>query len=100
MNTGSQRPTRADIKDIRWRWLRPETALPKYDHDQLLAVFDALLAADDALNDRMTKAHEYGLWIARLEKMPPSHSDPIEECKSPGCVRARASLLPRGEVKP
>lgn len=41
--------TLQDLKDIRWRWLRPETALLAHDHKQLKLVFDALLASQTAL---------------------------------------------------
>ena len=62
---------------------------------------DALLAAAE---ENYVKRHEYGMWIARLEaeKRPGvigSHTNPIEECTSPGCVKNRAAISQaRGEA--
>lgn len=68
-------------------------------------VAQALIASQTALRESMKKRHEYGMWIARLEAekaeehqiIIASHSDPIERCQSPGCVKARAALLEQGE---
>lgn len=51
MTTSDQELTIADLNDIRWRWLRPETALREHDHKQLQLVFDALLASQKALRE-------------------------------------------------
>lgn len=62
---------------------------------RLIASAPSLL---EAVEENYTKRHEYGMWIARLEAQRTSgivgsHTNPIEECKSPGCVKNRAAIV-------
>ena len=67
-----------------------------------------------ALLESMKKRHDYGRQIVKLTYSPPSvtsitgledwedyssHTNPIDECESPGCVKSREALHPYRNIE-
>lgn len=88
------------IARMRWRGDRYEAADGVSRFPETEANARLIAAAPDLLEmvkENYQKRHDYGMWIARLEAQRTrgiiaSHTNPIEECASPGCMKNRAVI--------
>lgn len=102
-------------KTSKWQWWSERPIGSRFDGEPLMygpngerlhsgpAVATAMTELSEINADLLAfakkfqeKAHIYGIWIARLERQPASHSEPIEDCQSPGCREAR-ELIDKAE---